>query len=55
MDAGAISFGNHQGPVVMKEAHFGGVDDNVSTTFMKDVNTRRVIILLSSHSQIFLL
>ena len=32
MDVGAISFGNHQGPVVMKEARFGGgIDGNVST------------------------
>ena len=36
MDVRAISF-NHQGPVVMKEAAiFGGVNDNVSTTFKKD-------------------
>ena len=31
MDVGAISFGNHQGPAVMKEAaRVGGVDGNVS-------------------------
>ena len=37
MDFGAISFGNHQGPVVMKEAaQLGGVDGNVSTIFKKD-------------------
>ena len=35
MDVGALSFGNHQGPVVIKEAQFGGVDGNVSTTLRR--------------------
>ena len=49
MDVGAISFDNHQGPVVMKEAaQLGGVDDYVSTIFKKRVNTLHSHILLSS-------
>ena len=60
MEFGAISFGSHQGPVVMKEAaQLGGVDGNVSTIFKKSVNTlhsyRRPYILLLIHSFLLLL
>ena len=52
MDVGAISIGNHQGPVVMKEAPVGKVDGNVSTAFTKGHCILMYILLPSLYSSI---